>query len=554
MATQANEYCTLEELLWDDIGEPLKLNLSFLQKITNDFSRDRIVGSGAYGVVYKGELRDDFVAVKMLYGLHAIEDEAFRREVNCLMRIRHPNIIWFVGYCAETSTEVVRRGVENLFVTSLEKILCFEYLGNGSLRSYLKDKAHELQWHICYQIVKGICLGLHYLHERKMIHLDLKPDNILLDDDMVPKIADFGVARLLGERSNIVTENVVGTIRYMAPEYLEGGEITVKSDIYSLGIIIRDMVMGHNTERTTETLSHEKILQRWMSRQEHNSLQLRQINECIRIAEMCTELDPEKRPAIKDILRRLEEMDAGDRPLVATTPVVGRRSLLSNLMEHMQRLTVTPSQRPSTRSERPIESPAAQLQLLPSPEGPEPTKPADKSFWLDSTSGAKCYMLSSRSLEITWGETSMYWKWITLPESRFAECAELLSVYFLAVIAEMATEELSAGVRYGVYLVFKLAASTSGLNGVQTSSVRLYGQRTIATNKVSVNPTTPNRVPGIAYPVTRRDGWMEVKLAEIAIDEQLLSERAVIVDFREEKDSVKKSGLIIEGIEFRTNN
>jgi serine/threonine protein kinase len=109
-----------------------------------------------------------------------------------------------------------------------------------------------LQWQICYQIIKGICLGLHYLHERKIIHLDLKPDNVLLDDSMVPKIADFGLSRLLSEeKSRMVTERIFGTRRYMAPEYLVNGDITVKSDIYSLGLIIREMVMGPNNEGTT---------------------------------------------------------------------------------------------------------------------------------------------------------------------------------------------------------------------------------------------------------------------------------------------------------------
>jgi serine/threonine protein kinase len=82
-------------------------------------------------------LGDELVAVKKLYSFHAIKDEPFQREVDCLMRIRHCNIVWFVGYCAETSTNVVRKGRENMFVDSKEKLLCFEYLRNGSLRSHL---------------------------------------------------------------------------------------------------------------------------------------------------------------------------------------------------------------------------------------------------------------------------------------------------------------------------------------------------------------------------------------------------------------------------------
>ncbi|KAF8673293.1 hypothetical protein HU200_048849 [Digitaria exilis] len=170
------------------------------------------------------------------------------------MRIRHCNIVWFVGYCAETCVHVVREGMKNTFVESREKLLCFEYLRNGSLRDKLNSGACLLQWRICCQIIRGICLGLHYLHDRHIIHLDLKPENVLLDDSMVPKIADFGVSRLLGkEKSRMVTQRKHGTMRYMALEYLFDGEITVKSDIYSLGLIIREIVMGpNNTGTTTE--------------------------------------------------------------------------------------------------------------------------------------------------------------------------------------------------------------------------------------------------------------------------------------------------------------
>lgn len=155
-----------------------------------------------------------------------------------------------------------------------------------------------LPWHICYQIIKGICLGLHYLHDKNIIHLDLKPDNILLDDGMVPKITDFGLSRLLGNgKSHTITQTRIGTWwakfvvnnevyyphrsflnqwypdvffflvsasrqrhyrcscacrGYMAPEYLDDGVITMKTDIYSLGVIIRHMVKGRNSADTTD--------------------------------------------------------------------------------------------------------------------------------------------------------------------------------------------------------------------------------------------------------------------------------------------------------------
>uniref|UniRef100_A0A0E0MMH0 Protein kinase domain-containing protein n=1 Tax=Oryza punctata TaxID=4537 RepID=A0A0E0MMH0_ORYPU len=458
MATQAKQCNTLEDLLFDDIGDPLRLKLSVLQSITNDFSEEHIIGSGGFGRVYKGVLGDEHVAVKRLYSFHAIEDEPFEREVDCLMRIRHCNIVWFVGYCAETSTNVVREGKKNIFVDSKEKLLCFEYLRNGSLRSHLTAGTCVLQWQICYKIIKGICLGLHYLHERQIIHLDLKPDNVLLDDSMVPKIADFGLSRLLSEeKSRMVTKRIFGTRRYMAPEYLVDGDITVKSDIYSLGLIIREMVLE----------SWRRRLEQDPSKMSQTPIEMRYrqlIEACIKISETCIEGKPDKRPTTGDILRQLEKEEAGDWSIVPVTPAVEWISSLSRLMESIKRMTVTSPGQPTIRGE---ESKA----LQPGASQPEDKRCPDnkyRSCWLDATSNAKCYMLSSRLLKVTWGETPEHWKWITLPDSR-------------------------------------------------------------------------------------GDGWMELKLAEFATDEKLLSEKNVIVDFREENDHIKKSGLIIEGMEFRPN-
>uniref|UniRef100_A0A0E0CKR0 Protein kinase domain-containing protein n=1 Tax=Oryza meridionalis TaxID=40149 RepID=A0A0E0CKR0_9ORYZ len=511
MATQGKQCNTLEDLLFDDIGDPLPIKLSVLQSITNDFSEEQIIGSGGFGIVYKGVLGDELVAVKKLYSFHAIKDEPFQREVDCLMRIRHCNIVWFVGYCAETSTNVVRKGRENMFVDSKEKLLCFEYLRNGSLRSHL-DTAGScvLQWQICYQIIKGICLGLHYLHERKIIHLDLKPDNVLLDDSMVPKIADFGLSRLLSEeKSRMITERIFGTRRYMAPEYLVNGDITVKSDIYSLGLIIREMVMGPNNEGTTT----ENVLEIWRRRLEQDSSKMRQtpiemryrqiIEACIEISETCIAGKPDKRPTTGDILRRLEKEEAGNWSIVPVTPVVDWISSLSMLMESIKRMAVRSPKRCNCN-----------LGLL--------------------SQGTGDQLI------------------------RFAECAELLNVYWLAVIGEIATEDLTPGTRYAVYLVYKLTGTAVGLRGGQTqrSSLRLYGEITVSTGKVSVDvvpAAARGMAAGVAYPVARGDGWMELKLAEFAADEKLLGEKKVIVDFREENDHVKKSGLVIEGMEFRPN-
>ena len=137
---------------------------------------------------------------------------------------------------------------------------------------------------------------------------------------------------------------------------------------------------------------------------------------------------------------------------------------------------------------------------------------------------------------------------------RSAECAELLSVYFLAVTGEVKPRDLSAGKSYSVYLVYKLATNTSGIKGyVQSSSLRLYGEHIVATNKVSLDPETHMSVNDVIYPITRGDGWLELKLADFANDDEMLQEKGVIVDLRDEDVTVEKRGLIVEGMEFRSN-
>ncbi|KAM0911066.1 hypothetical protein ACQ4PT_013726 [Festuca glaucescens] len=166
--------------------------------------------------------------------------------------------------------------------------------------------------------------------------------------------------------------------------------------------------------------------------------------------------------------------------------------------------------------------------------------------------GARCKMLSSRSLQIA-NNQPQYWRWISRHDSRFPECAELVSVYFLAVTGEIQPSELSAGKNYAVYLVYKLARRTSGLKGcVQTSSLRLYGELILATNKVSLDPEAHGSTSDVTYPVTRDDGWLELKLAEFTNDDEMLTEKGVIVDLREEDVCKEKTGLILEGMEFRS--
>ncbi|KAM0836425.1 hypothetical protein ACQ4PT_062335 [Festuca glaucescens] len=233
----------------DGVEDPRDLPLALLQKITGNFSGDRIIGQGAFGEVYMGVLGERIVAVKKIHiSVHTIDDKLFRRELTSLMKISHENVIRFLGYCSNENQKAIKQDGSGklIFPSVLERLLCLEYIGNGSLDKHITDELRGLDWETRYEIIIGICKGLHYLHEEKeIIHMDLKPANILFhnqDDKYIPKITDFGLSRP-NENSHTVGK-CYGTEGYLAPEYRDHSETTPACDIYSLGAIIRQLVTG----------------------------------------------------------------------------------------------------------------------------------------------------------------------------------------------------------------------------------------------------------------------------------------------------------------------
>ncbi|OEL27431.1 G-type lectin S-receptor-like serine/threonine-protein kinase [Dichanthelium oligosanthes] len=133
-----------------------------------------------------------------------------------------------------------------------QRVLCFEYVPNGSLLGYITDPSRGLEWRERYQIIKGVCEGLNYLHKNRIFHLDLKPANILMDDNMDPKIADFGLSRCFDEEQSLVmATKVSGTLGYMPPEF-SSCTVTRRYDIYSLGVIIIEILTGKKGYHATE--------------------------------------------------------------------------------------------------------------------------------------------------------------------------------------------------------------------------------------------------------------------------------------------------------------
>uniref|UniRef100_A0ACD6A3A6 Uncharacterized protein n=1 Tax=Avena sativa TaxID=4498 RepID=A0ACD6A3A6_AVESA len=296
----------LERMLLDESAEPTSLPLSLLQYITNRFHLDHQIGSGGFAVVYKGVVGKGTVAVKKLFNTLDIHENKFHEEVKCLIKAKHKNIVRFLGYCADTQGKM--ENYEGMLVMADQRnwLLCFEYVHNGGLDKHITDASCGLEWKVRYQIINVICEGLVFLHEKRILHLDLKPANILIDHQMVPKIADFGLSRCLGEeQTRAITKNLCGTLGYMDPEYLKSGQITFASDIYSLGVIIMEILTG-----LKGYLKAENVVESWMNRLQasEGDVRLVQVRVCAEIGIECMDLDPNKRPVARDIIGRLNKM------------------------------------------------------------------------------------------------------------------------------------------------------------------------------------------------------------------------------------------------------
>ncbi|CAL4993020.1 unnamed protein product [Urochloa decumbens] len=302
---------------------PKEFTLQWLSQITDHFSNKRIIGHGGCGIVYRGVLDNgEEIAVKKLYRSQQPghdNDKQFQNECTNLMRAQHKNIVRLVGYCYEIRHELVEHNGGHILAGVEEKILCFEYMQGGSLENHLSDESHGLDWRSRYNIIRGICEGLYYLHNgsnHPIYHLDLKPANILLNKEMMPKIGDFGLSRLFDSTQTYITSEVIGTRGYMPPEYIERHKITKKFDIFSLGIIIIQIVAGPKGYTKSDEMPSQQFIElvheNWCKRFQatisaHTS---QEIKTCIEIALRCVEGDRVKRPTISEILEELNKFDS----------------------------------------------------------------------------------------------------------------------------------------------------------------------------------------------------------------------------------------------------
>ncbi|PWA45127.1 S-locus glycoprotein domain-containing protein [Artemisia annua] len=307
-------------LIGESEREAMELPLfsfSRVAKATAMFSLDNKLGEGGFGPVYKGMLEDGHeIAVKRLSKTSSQGIDEFMNEVICISKLQHRNLVKLLG-CS------IKGG---------EKLLIYEYMPNRSLDEFIFDKRQStcLDWTKRFNIIKGIARGLLYLHQDsrlRIIHRDLKASNILLDLDMNPKISDFGIARSFGgNETQGSTERVVGTYGYMSPEYAIDGLFSIKSDVFSFGVLVLEIVSGKRNRGFVHSEHKNNLIgHAWRLHSEGKSMEVidssfaessnpSEVLRSIEVGLLCVQQSPEDRPNMSSVVFMLGNEGALPKP------------------------------------------------------------------------------------------------------------------------------------------------------------------------------------------------------------------------------------------------
>ncbi|KAJ7951781.1 putative Receptor protein kinase [Quillaja saponaria] len=275
---------------------------------TDNFSTMNKLGQGGFGPVYKGKLHDgQEIAIKRLSKSSGQGLVEFKNEAQLIAKLQHNNLVRLLGFCIDRE----------------ERILIYEYLPNKSLDIFLFDSSirNLLDWNKRYSIIEGIAQGLIYLHKYsrlRVIHRDLKASNILLDDEMNPKISDFGMAKIFGLKvSEENTNRVVGTYGYMSPEYAMTGIVSIKTDVFSFGVLLLEIVSGKkNNSRYDSDIALNLIGHAWQLWNEDRAMELmdptlnesckaNEVLRCIHVGLLCVQDQAIDRPSMLDVVAML---------------------------------------------------------------------------------------------------------------------------------------------------------------------------------------------------------------------------------------------------------
>ncbi|KAK1401897.1 Cysteine-rich receptor protein [Heracleum sosnowskyi] len=306
-----------------ELQGPVTYNYKELKSATKNFSEEYKLGEGGSGDVYKGIVKNgNIVAVKRLALSTTKAKASFESEVRLISNVHHRNLVRLLG-CSSKGPDL---------------LLVYEYMENGSLDRFLYGgKRGTLNWKQRFDIIFGTARGLAYLHEQfhvRIIHRDIKPGNILLDDELQPKIADFGLARLLPEDQSHLNTKFAGTLGYTAPEYALQGQLSEKVDTYSFGVVVLEIVSGRrcsdtNIESDTDFLleyawklhengMHLKLVDDTLDPNDYTTEDAKKI---IEIALMCTQSPASLRPTMSEVVVLLlsDDRSLEQRPLSKPT-------------------------------------------------------------------------------------------------------------------------------------------------------------------------------------------------------------------------------------------
>ncbi|KAL3032658.1 hypothetical protein AAZX31_02G094800 [Glycine max] len=296
--------------------KPTRFTYADIKRITNGFSES--LGEGAHGVVFKGMLsREILVAVKILNDTVG-DGKDFINEVGTIGKIHHVNVVRLLGFCAD----------------GFHRALVYDFFPNGSLQRFLAPpdkKGVFLGWEKLQQIALGVARGIEYLHlgcDHRILHFDINPHNVLLDDNLVPKITDFGLSKLCPKNQSTVSMTAArGTLGYIAPEVFSRnfGNVSYKSDIYSYGMLLLEMVGGRKNIDAEE--SFQVLYPEWI----HNLLEGRDVQISVEdegdveiakklaiVGLWCIQWNPVNRPSMKTVVQMLEGV--GDELIAPPTP------------------------------------------------------------------------------------------------------------------------------------------------------------------------------------------------------------------------------------------
>ncbi|KAI3520947.1 hypothetical protein L1887_10402 [Cichorium endivia] len=221
-----------------------------LSEATDGFSGSNLLGEGGFGCVYKGFLTDGReVAVKQLKIGGGQGEREFRAEVEIISRVHHRHLVSLVGYC----------------ISEHQRLLVYQFVPNDTLHFHLHGAGRPvMEWATRIRVAAGAARGLAYLHEDchpRIIHRDIKSSNILLDDNFDAQVADFGLAKLAMDSNTHVTTRVMGTFGYMAPEYASSGKLTEKSDVFSFGVVLLELITGRKPVDSSQPLGDESLVE-----------------------------------------------------------------------------------------------------------------------------------------------------------------------------------------------------------------------------------------------------------------------------------------------------